>query len=116
MTNSRWFKGNSVSEKKITWDSWTVTDAELEIFYENWIKYVKSKVSADKLLVFNAKDGIEPLSRFCEKSTSTLKMPHANNGGQFNLRKKVMERIAQATIFCELNYEYLKVKVDGHDG
>ena len=103
MTNSRWFKGNSVSEKKITWDSWTVTDAELEIFYENWIKYVKSKVSAEKLLVFNAKDGIEPLSRFCEKSTSTLKMPHANNGGQFNLRKKVMERIAQATIFCELS-------------
>ena len=75
-----------------------MTDAELEIFYENWLAYVKSTVPADKLLIFNAKDGMEPLARFCEKPAPSPKMPHANSGGQFNLRKKVMERIAQATI------------------
>lgn len=95
-------KGNSVSKNKVTWDSWTVTDAELEIFYENWIMYVKNKVPKDQLLIFNAKDGIEPLARFCGKSAPTLKMPHANNGGQFNLRKRVMERMAQVTIFLIL--------------
>ena len=105
------FQGNSVSKNKITWDSWTVTDAELEIFYENWIMYVKSKVPEDKLLIFNAKDGIEPLARFCGKSAPTMKMPHANNGGQFNLRKKVMERMAQVTIFCKFKNIGLQLRL-----
>lgn len=95
-------KGNSVSKKKLIWNSWTVTDAELETFYENWIAYVKSTVPAEKLLIFNAKDGKEPLARFCNKPAPSTKMPHANVGGQFNLRKKVMERIAKATIFVIL--------------
>ena len=85
-----------------------MTDAELETFYENWVAYVKSTVPAEKLLIFNAKDGMEPLARFCDKPAPSMKMPHANVGGQFNLRKKVMERIAQATILGK-NFKIFKI-------
>ena len=42
MQSNEAFKGNSVSDKKVTW-SMDITDEELAIMYSNWTTYVRKK-------------------------------------------------------------------------
>jgi len=77
-------KGNTITNKKIQWDRETVTDADLAQIYTNWIEYVKQIVPKDKLLIFNVKQGIEPLAKFCGKPIPSWKMPYVNDSATFN--------------------------------
>ena len=45
---------------------------------------MKLTVPEDKLLIFNVKQGIEPLSKFCGKPVPTWKMPYVNDSAAFN--------------------------------
>jgi len=76
-------KANSASDQKTKTDLWALTDAELEVFYNNWIQYVKKTVPKEKLLIFNVKDGIEPMAKFCGQPVPDWPMPHANDTKQF---------------------------------
>ena len=49
--------------------------------YENWVDYVKQTVPGEKLLIFNVKDGIEPLAKFCERDVPSWSMPNVNDSG-----------------------------------
>ena len=57
---------------------------ELWKIYTNWIKYVKHTVPKEKLLIFNVKQGIEPLAKFCGKPIPSWKMPYVNDSATFN--------------------------------
>jgi len=76
-----------------------ITDTDLVTMYENWIVYVKSKVPANRLLIFNAKDGIESLATFCGQNIPNTKMPYANDTTKFNMRKNLIQGTALAVIF-----------------
>ena len=47
--------------------------------YEDWEEYVKANVPADRLLVFNAKEGWEPLCKFLGKEVPDGPYPRAPN-------------------------------------
>ncbi|XP_078486096.1 uncharacterized protein LOC100178273 [Ciona intestinalis] len=51
--------------------------------YRQHNKYVTEVVDADKLLVYQVKDGWEPLCQFLEKDVPETAFPHANVGGTF---------------------------------
>ena len=57
---------------------------ELWKIYTNWIKYVKHTAPKEKLLIFNVKQGIEPLAKFCGKPIPSWKMPYVNDSATFN--------------------------------
>ena len=48
-------------------------------FYNNWVKHVKKTVPPNRLLVFEAKQGWEPLCQFLDLPTPEGKFPHVNN-------------------------------------
>ena len=81
-----------------------ITDADLATMYENWITYVKSKVPANRLLIFNAKDGIESLATFCGQTIPGTKMPYANDTTKFNMRKNLIQGTALAVIFRKYHF------------
>ena len=76
-----------------------ITDNDLATMYENWITYVESKVPPNRLLIFNAKDGIESLATFCGQKVPGRKMPYANDTTKFNMRKNLIHGMALAIIF-----------------
>ena len=45
---------------------------------------MKETVPSDKLLIFNAKDGISPLEKICSVKETGKKMPHINDKAEFN--------------------------------
>ena len=44
---------------------------------------MKKRVPSDRLLIFNAKDGIEPLAKFCNVEIPSWKFPHVNDKKEF---------------------------------
>jgi hypothetical protein len=61
-------------------------DAMIKQFVEH-IERVKRTIPADRLLVFNATDGWEPLCRFLGKDMpTTVPYPHSNRGQNFEAR------------------------------
>lgn len=82
-------KGNSVSDKKVTW-SLDITDEELATMYSNWTKYVRTVVPKEKFLEFNVKDGVKKLSDFAGKKTPEWPMPYVNDSSEFLRRRKMI--------------------------
>ena len=50
-------------------------------YYEDWVAYVKRTVPEDKLLVFNVKEGWEPLCKFLGKPIPDQSFPRLNDTG-----------------------------------
>lgn len=59
-------------------------------FYNKWIEDVKNTVPADKLIVFEVKDGWEPLCAFLNKPVPSIPFPKVNDTAEFNSRTKKM--------------------------
>jgi len=59
-------KGNRVAKNKLPDYSRSFTDEQYAQLYTNWVDFVKHTVPSDKLLIFNVKQGIEPLAAFSE--------------------------------------------------
>jgi hypothetical protein len=57
-------------------------------FFNRWNAEVKRVVPADKLLVFEVKDGWEPLCAFLNKPIPAIPFPKVNDTAEFNARKK----------------------------
>jgi len=68
--------------------------------YEDWEEYVKANVPADKLLVFNAKQGWKPLCDFLGKPIPEGSYPRAPNTSA-NMKKMLVikETVLRATFF-----------------
>lgn len=69
-----------------------VTEDGLEAsveFYNRWVEDVKKTVPADKLLVFNVKQGWEPLCKFLGLPIPSNPFPHHNETAEF---KKMLNR------------------------
>ena len=65
-------------------------------FYEEWVEEVKKTVPKEKLLVFEAKDGWQPLCEFLGVPTPDGPFPHLNDTATIsnNFRKlKLQSRL-----------------------
>ena len=49
------------------------------MFYNTWVKHVKQVVPPSRLLVFEAKQGWEPLCKFLDLPVPEGKFPHVND-------------------------------------
>jgi hypothetical protein len=56
-------------------------------FFERWNQEVRNYVPADQLLVYDVKEGWEPLCRFLNVPVSQKPFPHSNTTAEFNARK-----------------------------
>ena len=63
------------------------------LMYENWILHVKRTVPAEKLLVFNVKNGIVPLAEFCGEPVPSWQMPNRNDSGRFQMLVTALKAI-----------------------
>ena len=52
---------------------------ESVMFYNTWVKHVKKVVPPNRLLVFEAKQGWEPLCKFLDLPVPEGKFPHVND-------------------------------------
>ena len=63
-------------------------------FYNRWVEEVKTSVPADRLLVFNVKQGWEPLCRFLGLLVPETPFPHLNETAEF---RKMLDRFKAAS-------------------
>ncbi|KAL5264551.1 hypothetical protein ACHWQZ_G005594 [Mnemiopsis leidyi] len=66
-------------------------DCDLETLYTNWNAHVKDTVPEDKLLVYNVKEGWEPLCRFLEVPVPGVEFPRLNDRREYK-KSSVFER------------------------
>jgi len=102
-------KGNSVSEVKVPENvhTWDMTDEQMCQLYINWIEYVKHKTPPDQLLIFNVKEGIDPLANFLGVDLKPgAKMPFINDQNQFDELVRLLKGGAaiQCTGYLGLSY------------
>jgi len=58
--------------------------------FQDWNEEVKKNVPADKLLVFDAKEGWEPLCRFLNVPIPEIPYPRINDTQEFNQRRRFL--------------------------
>jgi len=69
--------------------------------YEDWEEYVKAHVPADRLLIFNAKQGWEPLCKFLGKEIPDGPYPRAPNSSANMIKMlHIQETVLRATFFA----------------
>lgn len=77
-------------------------------FYEDWNEFVKHKIPEDRLLVFNAKEGWEPLCKFLGKPVPEGPYPRAPNVTKLMQRlalfQEVFLSVSFITIYGGLSY------------
>ena len=61
--------------------------------YTDWIEDVKRTVPPDQLLVFNVKEGWEPLCNFVGVLVPDTPFPRLNDTAQFTARMDMLSRI-----------------------
>ena len=69
------------AEEKLPRYSRSFTNEDYKLMYNNWIRFIQLTVPADRLCVFNVKDGIEPLATFCNRDIPDWIMPNKNDSG-----------------------------------
>ena len=63
--------------------------------YNEWVEEVKRTVPAEKLLVFESKEGWEPLCAFLDVPVPATNYPHGNDSEQFRKRIKVTNIVSE---------------------
>lgn len=71
-------KANTTRKVPLTTNFRELDDQKLAEFWQSWSDYVK-KIGGERVLVFNVKDGIEPLAKFCGKPVPKWPFPHVND-------------------------------------
>lgn len=71
-------------------------------FYEDWNEFVKHKIPEDRLLVFNAKEGWEPLCKFLGKPIPDGPYPRAPNVTKMMQRLAIFQEVVLSTSFCAI--------------
>jgi len=73
-------------------------DASMERVYTDWIEHVKATVPADKLLIFNVKQGWAPLCQFLDVPVPTTPMPRVNDTAEFHARFRTFGLVTGFTV------------------
>ena len=87
--------------------------------YNEWIENVKKNVPSDKLLIFNVKQGWDPLCDFLgmDKPSDCIDFPRANSTKDKNadpmMRKavwinRIVKNVVRAVVIASLAYGYRK--------
>ena len=64
-------------------------------FYNNWVESVKNHVPKEKLLVFEAKEGWEPLCKFLNLPKPEIPFPNINDTASINKSISAMKTSAR---------------------
>jgi hypothetical protein len=78
--------------------------------HDNWIKYVKSKVPNDKLVIMKPGDGWEPLIKGLNISMPTTPYPNVNDNKTMQIRIFIFSIIGWLTLFFYLYIFYKVIK------
>ena len=71
-------------------------------FFNDWMEQVKSEISSDRLLVFETKDGWEPLCQFLDVPVPDEDFPRLNDTAQHQQILTTIKR--QCYIFWSLTF------------
>ena len=91
--------GNQHTEYPLPQFNWSFTDNQFRAMYQNWVEFIINTVPAERLLVFNVKDGMLPLANFCNISTACKLLPQCNNSQSFKFYLHVIKIVAIA-LYC----------------
>ena len=69
------------------------------IFYNNWVMHVKKTVPANRLLVFEPKEGWDPLCKFLNLPIPEEQFPHANDATTISWNIKKLKLVAYTTLY-----------------
>ena len=72
---------------------------ESVIFYNNWVRHVKKVVPPDRLLIFEVKQGWEPLCRFLELPVPDELFPRVNDTAEIMWNFKKLKIMAYVTLW-----------------
>ena len=78
----------NIAREKHGKDLWSA-DTDLKVVYNEWIEHVKSVVPADKLLIYNVKQGWAPLCGFLGMPVPDTPFPRSNDADEFQNMKKM---------------------------
>ena len=67
------------------WSSVEAGDEQAKKYFDTWNNKVINSIPKDRLLIYNVKDGWEPLAKFLN-ITSPAGIPFPRHGGQFYLK------------------------------
>ena len=68
-------------------------------FYNNWVNYVKETVPPSRLLIFEPKQGWEPLCKFLNKPIPEEPFPHVNDTSSMLWNFKKLKIISYTTLY-----------------
>ena len=74
-------------------------ESEATKFYNSWINYVKKTVPANRLLVFEAKEGWTPLCNFLNLPIPDQPYPHVNDTATITWNFKKLRIVAYTTMY-----------------
>ena len=72
---------------------------ESVLFYNNWVTHVKQTVPADRLLVFEPKQGWEPLCAFLDLPVPEGPFPHVNDTPSMLWNFKKLKIVSYTTLY-----------------
>ena len=73
-------------------------DASID-FFDSWVTHVKNTVPSDRLLVFEAKQGWNPLCDFLDLPIPIEPYPHVNDTASMLTLFKILRLISYTTIY-----------------
>ena len=76
----------------------TGKDASID-FFDSWVTHVKNTVPSDRLLVFEAKQGWNPLCEFLDLPIPIDPYPHVNDAASMLTLFKILRLISYTTIY-----------------
>lgn len=86
-----------------------------EEYYKKWVETVKAVVPNDRLLVFDVKQGWEPLCKFLGVPEPDIKFPHSNDTAFQQNMHKWLKRVSYAVVYgipvlasCVAGYFYYR--------
>ena len=68
-------------------------------YFNNWVEEVKRTVPKEKLLVFNVKEGWEPLCEFLKVPVPDIPFPNTNDSAQMKKYQKTKQSEAYSIVF-----------------
>ena len=72
---------------------------ESVVFFNTWVKHVKEKVPKERLLIFEAKQGWEPLCNFLNLPIPDQPFPHVNDSSSMLRKFKLLKVVSYLTVY-----------------
>ena len=68
-------------------------------FYNNWVNYVKETVPPSRLLIFEPKEGWEPLCKFLDQPIPEGPFPHVNDTASMRRNFNMLRLMSYTTLY-----------------